>query len=1074
MPDLLTNGKIEDNTPLTSSKDNAKGFAEEEGLASVSGPPADSNMNTMGKKVFVKPKSDDEVVSSDESILLNENYITDQFGVLYRPVYAGESIDVAGENILIYNNKYYTTEGVGNCQFCKGAGKVTVERLGLKDCPDCDGTGDVQQAQMQQPQQIPNVMGQAQQPMQQEQPQITEPQQEVPQPEEFIEEDDPEEEPEQDTFDSFKDKSEEALATEGDNWITMNGVHIKVEKGQTKKQAIQKFLEDKNDDLEDKDDLISNIQRAGKHHFGDDKGKAPDRITNDELKDWWDKQDPKDRKYGGALYLNDNKNFSDLSPDAQSTVRDKYMDQYKSRQDLHNDLRELREKYPKKPYMDEHPDIYYAETQLRGKPTQLSWALSSAKKTKDNTIAVSDSRDFVKDYDEIFEPTRVDGREDVYVFGGSATNIAQMNRVARMAKKDGLIDKANYQTLMDKAVIDAHPNDNKPIAFKLGKKTYYIAPMNLDYVGESSLATEEFYEDGLCKYCREGKHRGVHMRTGDLQCIHKNCTCSWKDPKYTEALATEEKGPTAKYWKSMSPQQRIFFANVFKDKIEPIANMDWNELNDQQKEDVRRMMGTSVESKATELKSGYIKCPKCPQQFSSAQWALDHLKEVHGGTEADKMTWDGDLEDARKEMKNNLKELSGLGDYGADKESGKTVGFSWQQGKENGNESCGCPKKKAQEANIVKYKDFINTEINVLKKRAKAGEAVGVMYGLPTIQKNGRKIKGTLAYAGVSLNDRIYLPEELAKGHGKTLPLLLNHSSIAGAENELHRLDDDMLNALYNEEDYQVGEVTLTWDPKKLTLFYEGVVEHPFFQKEIDDMNMAVSLGIYYDSNSPKVCDESCYTLIKGAEFREVSLVYHAGFPIATIEAVEAELKERSLRSIQKEGAIDNISQGLSIADNAINTFNDLKNETKEAVAKEELDKLMPTGQPIDVTPKEEPATEELDTLAPMEQTIDVEPKPMVGETVIAPTNFSVRGVMGMTISNSNGVKRYTLDPYHAYETNTIHFQVAPKGGEIFGEGLQLQPEMTTPKEVTKEIEKRPDIKFTSPDEDVMNKLPKK
>ena len=69
---------------------------------------------------------------------------------------------------------------------------------------------------------------------------------------------------------------------------------------------------------------------------------------------------------------------------------------------------------------------------------------------------------------------------------------------------------------------------------------------------------------------------------------------------------------------------------------------------------------------------------------------------------------------------------------------------------ESKTKSCGC-KTKGLEASISKYEKFIKTEINVLKTRAKAGEAVGLMYGLPTVRKNGKKIKGTLAYAGVSL-----------------------------------------------------------------------------------------------------------------------------------------------------------------------------------------------------------------------------------------------------------------------------------------------------------------------------------
>lgn len=383
-------------------------------------------------------------------------------------------------------------------------------------------------------------------------------------------------------------------------------------------------------------------------------------------------------------------------------------------------------------------------------------------------------------------------------------------------------------------------------------------------------------------------------------------------------------------------------------------------------------------------------------------------------------------------------------------------------------ESCGC-KTKGLEASISKYEKFIKSEINVLKTRAKAGEAVGLMYGLPTVRKNGKKIKGTLAYAGVSLNDRIYLPEELAKGHGKTLPLLLNHSSTAGAEEEMDRLDGEMRDHLENEKDYEVGEVTLTWDADKLTLFYEGVIENEFFQKEVDDMDMAVSLGIFYDSNSPKVCDEECYTLIKGAEFREVSLVYHAGFPIATIEAVESKLKRASIKDIKAKANEDSLIkiEDNEDADTQVTVLDEWKNETdpdvdgetkgirttKEAIAEEEDE--LPRGGSIDAEPKE---------------TDTIEQPQIIVESLQTQDSFSVRGVSGMTISNSNGVEKYAFDPTQNYSTNTIHFSVTEQGGTIFGEEMQLTPKMTTPDELTKEIESKPDIKFTDADEDILKK----
>lgn len=208
-----------------------------------------------------------------------------------------------------------------------------------------------------------------------------------------------------------------------------------------------------------------------------------------------------------------------------------------------------------------------------------------------------------------------------------------------------------------------------------------------------------------------------------------------------------------------------------------------------------------------------------------------------------------------------------------------------------------CPKS------VKQFEGWVQRKIDVLKSRSSAHEGVGLLFGLPSIEQKGKKIKGTLAYAGVSLNNRIYLPEELAKGHGRTLPLLLNHSSVAGAEEELDRLNEDMRDHLTNGKDYQIGWVTLKWVAEELTLYYEGVINDKFFQNEVDDAEMAVSLGIWYDSDSPQVCNQECYTLIKGAEFREVSLVYHPGFPIATIEAVEANLKKRARQQITTESA---------------------------------------------------------------------------------------------------------------------------------------------------------------------------
>ncbi len=129
--------------------------------------------------------------------------------------------------------------------------------------------------------------------------------------------------------------------------------------------------------------------------------------------------------------------------------------------------------------------------------------------------------------------------------------------------------------------------------------------------------------------------------------------------------------------------------------------------------------------------------------------------------------------------------------------------------------------------------------------------------------------------------------------------------------------------------------------------------------------------------------------------------------------------------------------------------------------ATEELDELLPTHQPIDAEPVDKPKQE----IKKDEWNTDI-----LAESLSTMNNFSIRGVTGMTISNTNGVERYSLDPNMSYETNMVHFDVGDKGATIYGEEMQLQPKMTTPPEITKEIEKQPDIKFTDSDEDAFKK----
>ena len=946
MPDNigLTTPKAGNNieTTLETPKGSNSGFevteedkilkrGQEEGMASISGVPSDSNMHANN---FDKKKDDVLVLPSGENLTeddltknnltdkklgevgklahMNENYIQDQFGVLYRPVYVGEAF-TPKHDTLIYNNKYYITEGLGNCIFCQGAGKVTVEKLGLKDCPDCDGTGDVQSAQ-------PDLMQQSQLPQNNivpnkpipQQPNISQP--EIPQQDEQLQPEqwnndiqnpiDKNTEQEEPKYLSSGKKPEKDLFGEakGDDWITVKGSHVKIKKGQTKQQAVDDFISKQNTE-----------------------------PPKEDLEDWKPtKQDD-----------NDDYDVDTGNPEEQDL-------------DLSDN---------KFPSTTNYPDINKAKQINKGR---FKINNNPSKKGDWDNVEKNEITDDTKKFSHKFARSKHNTK------GLTAKQIQIKNTQYDKLKNidNNIFEELDFAKHSDVWTSDGMSKYKDALAQKLGGR----------YDIDSDLH-EWLTDDNYHSLTQAIKELKAGIKDGEME--------NWWDNS------------------TLKSKQKLF------DWDNPKLDVKYDELDT---------------SGQISMRARYI--------------------DRHTGQESKKKS---------------------------DESFNKVV------------EACGC-KNKAIES-IQKYETFIGNQIKILQKKAKAGEGVGILYGLPNISKQGRKIKGTLAYAGVSLNDRIYLPETLAKGHGRTLPLLLNHSSTAGAEEELHRLTPEMIEYLENDRDYQVGEVTLTWDPEKLTLFYEGVVDHPFFQKEIDDMNMAVSLGIYYDSDSPTVCDESCYTLIKGAEFREVSLVYHAGFPIATIEAVEAKLKANALKAMNEGKLVTwadpdatmnkkKHEQNMNDSEEADRDIDaplqsaihhrkktepdfQYKKEDYESVAEEEEDPLSRGGS-VDVELKDTGTTPTIDI------NDDLGTEPIVFESLTTKHDFSIRGVTGMTISNSNGVERYKLDPNMSYETNMVHFNVSPRGAEIFGE--QLQPKMTTTPDITKILEAKPDIKFTDSDEDLFKK----
>ena len=950
--------------------------ATEEGMASVSGPAVGMVANNHEDETMIMPPE------SLDQITLNENYIQDQFGIFYRPVYVGENYK-EHESDLVFEGKLYTNEGVGNCPFCKGAGKITVEKLGLKDCPDCDGTGDLQQ----QPQEIP---------------------QEVP----------VEEEP-TDVFGTISPKPKkepkkelkEHYDKDGTYWFTTDGGRkIGVKKGQTLEDALSDAgIPDDGTDQSDvtAEDMAKNEDKS--------KDKPKKKNNTEEDKNELDRAGILDYLKDGIKSEGDILSSADISADddiydifeqleAEGKIESVYDDDDKLQEFPSYKLTKNNEEddSSKKVWGNDEDmidDIPKEDKKADGKSSMGMKDID----IRDRNIGMSSN-------DEGGLDLSLD--QDGWSWSGDETDLIDyINRVATSSKSDEFLEQLKdvpFDKLKEQMVKNI---DDNPDAF------YSLS-------GDSRRWKFGETEDGDMSYMIDEEITQAEEELTDeqIQKVSDDVWDNYDGGSYEEFMESwhgkELKGQFTKALEESDSLEELFEQFTQDTGLRYDSIVAQSGYDDDLKYNAIRETIQNVLGKKDSGESLNTVCPECGSKNTSRQ------KTKFGGGQAPERF------DCKK-CGNVFKPKS--------------------------TESCGC-KTKGLEASISKYEKFIKTEINVLKTRAKAGEAVGLMYGLPTVRKNGKKIKGTLAYAGVSLNDRIYLPEELAKGHGKTLPLLLNHSSTAGAEEELDRLDGEMRDHLENEKDYEVGEVTLTWDADKLTLFYEGVIENEFFQKEVDDMDMAVSLGIFYDSNSPKVCDEECYTLIKGAEFREVSLVYHAGFPIATIEAVESKLKRASIKDIKAKANEDSL---IKVEDkNDDNTKVTVLDEWKskgEAIAEEEDE--LPRGGSIDAEPKETDVVEQ-----PV--VVDLE----TSNEVRSQSDFSVRGVSGMTISNSNGVEKYSFDPTQNYSTNTIHFSVTEKGGTIFGEEIQMQPKMTTPDSLTKEIESKPNVKFTDADEDILKK----
>jgi N4-gp56 family major capsid protein len=119
--------------------------------------------------------------------------------------------------------------------------------------------------------------------------------------------------------------------------------------------------------------------------------------------------------------------------------------------------------------------------------------------------------------------------------------------------------------------------------------------------------------------------------------------------------------------------------------------------------------------------------------------------------------------------------------------------------------------------------------------------------------QEGKKIKGVAAYAGLSRNRNLYLPEELQKADGKKVPVFWEHD--------------------YSKH---IGQAVLRWNPDLQVLEFEG---------ELFDGAAAPYVSIGADYTSEEWFEG--YRVPRNLDFVELSLTQNPGLPLTSAQIVE-------------------------------------------------------------------------------------------------------------------------------------------------------------------------------------------
>lgn len=139
-----------------------------------------------------------------------------------------------------------------------------------------------------------------------------------------------------------------------------------------------------------------------------------------------------------------------------------------------------------------------------------------------------------------------------------------------------------------------------------------------------------------------------------------------------------------------------------------------------------------------------------------------------------------------------------------------------------------------------------------------------------TSAKEKKRIAGILAIPRISRNGNLYLPEELEKAHGRTVPVLWNHEGSPKSASEPVRQSD------------VIGAMRLFWDSDLMQLKYEAEVD-----RDLPEIPLHTSLGAFFEREDHVCGNTRCYSVPRGLRFVEASLTPTPGIPETTVKILE-------------------------------------------------------------------------------------------------------------------------------------------------------------------------------------------